>query len=59
MDPLWTAPTEIAFAFEIAWVLGALGILLWLTRPAKRRSSDPETPLRRRARLRDEPPMAA
>jgi hypothetical protein len=59
--PLWTATTRVALAFEILWIVSALGLLLWLTKPAKTNRSRPETPLGKRGKFRDDgvPPMAA
>ena len=60
--PLWTPAAYVALAIQIAWILGALALLLWLTIPRDAEQSTPKQPTRSREDARDNdgmPPLAA
>jgi len=60
--PLWTMTTRFTLGIEILWIVGALALLFWLTKPPRADVSSPRVPTRARTRARDDdgtPPLAA
>ena len=57
----WTPPVIVAVALELVWVFGSLGFLMWLTKPAKPKRSQPTRPKGKPSSIGEpgEPPLAA
>ena len=57
MPPFWTPVVYAALAVELAWLLGGLVFLWWLTGRTYDDRTDPRRPKRHASR--EEPPLAA
>ena len=59
--PLWTMTTRFTLGIEVLWIVAALALLFWLTKPLGAKMSQPKQPTRNRIGSRDDgvPPLAA